>query len=150
MPVMSTAKLIIPSQVRLVDLVHAAAEKMAALAGFGEDEALNLGIAVREAVINAIRHGNAEDPAKQVQIDLEAHDDGFRAAVRDRGSGFDPDGEADPTAPENLLRTSGRGLLMVRAFVDDVEFRAHRDDGFTVTMFKRRNDHVGGDGTHAS
>ena len=61
------------------------------------------------------------------------------ARVRDEGNGFDPNSEPDPTAQENLLNTSGRGLLLMRAFVDDVKFRRCRDRGMEITLTKRLN-----------
>ena len=138
----STATLIIPSEVRLVDLVHCSAEKMAEVAGFPEGEALDIAIAVREAAINAIRHGNGEDPSTRVHVVLEANGAGLTVEVRDEGPGFDPDGAPDPTEGDNLLRTSGRGLLLIRAFVDDVRFRYEQGRGMTVTLEKklRRDD----------
>ena len=72
----TSVKLVIPSHVRLSDLVHAAAEKMAEVAGFDDDDALNVGLAVRETVVNAITHGNANDPDRHVTIRLDATDDG--------------------------------------------------------------------------
>ena len=137
MSIVSTAKLVVPSRVRLADLVHAAAEQLAGIAGFGEEDALNIGLAVREAAVNAIRHGNAEDPGTPLQVDFEILQTGFRVVVRDRGPGFDADEGDDPTAPENLLKTSGRGLLMMRAFMDGVLFRSEDTGGFAVTLFKR-------------
>jgi len=133
----SSATLVIPSQVRLVDLVHCSAEKMAEIAGFGEDEALDIGLAVREAAINAIRHGNREAPDTHVHIHLETVPGGIRAEIRDQGAGFDPTSAPDPTDEENLLRTSGRGLLLIRTFVDDVRFRFEEGRGMTVVLEKK-------------
>jgi serine/threonine-protein kinase RsbW len=130
-------KLVIPSEVTLVDVAHAATEKMAELAGFDAEGALNLGLAVREAVINAMLHGNGQDPALDTNLTLSVLSDGLQARVRDHGSGFDPDNTPDPTEGDNLLRTSGRGLLLIRAFVDDVEFESAADGGTVITMTKR-------------
>lgn len=138
MSVLSTAKLVIPSQVRLVDLVHCSAERMAEVAGFSEDEALDVGLAVREAAINAIRHGNKEQPGTHVQVVLEVDSGGLRVEIRDQGAGFDPDSEPDPTAGDNLLKTSGRGLLLIRAFVDEVTYRYEEGRGMVVTLSKKR------------
>lgn len=144
----STATLVIPSEIRLVDLVHCSAEKMAEVAGFSQEEALDVAIAVREAAINAIRHGNAENPSSRVHVVLEVGGAGIRVEVRDEGAGFDPDAEPDPTEDDNLLRTSGRGLLLIRAFVDDVRFRYDEGRGMTVTLEKklRRGDDAPSDG----
>ena len=129
--------LVIPSEVRLVDVAHSATEKMAELAGFDADEALNIGLAVREAVINAMLHGNKQDSSLNVDLTLAVIQDGLEATVRDRGAGFDPDGTPDPTEGDNILRTSGRGLLLIRAFVDQVEFEAPTGGGTLIKMTKR-------------
>jgi len=132
----TSIKLVISSQVKLVDLVHAASEKMAEAAGFDADEALNVGLAVREAVINAIVHGNKQAPDKQVDVVLSADEDELTATIRDYGAGFDPDTTPDPTDDPNLLMTSGRGLLLIRAFVDDVEIK-EKEQGMELTLRKR-------------
>ncbi len=129
-------QLTISSEVRLIDLVHAATESLANVAGFEGDEALNVGLAVREAVINAIVHGNAQDAAKQVRITLRANGAGMEVRILDEGSGFDPATKPDPRSGDALLATSGRGLLMMRAFVDDVR-QQQRDEGFEVTLIKK-------------
>jgi serine/threonine-protein kinase RsbW len=135
----TSIKLVIPSRLQLVDLVHSTSEQVAGLAGFDSGEALNVGIAVREAVINAIVHGNKQDPERDVDLLLEIAEGTLRATVRDQGEGFDPDATPDPTEQENLLATSGRGLLMIRAFVDEVEFACNENgSGMQLTLVKRR------------
>jgi len=133
----TSVKLSMASEIRLVDLVHEASQKMAEFAGFEEDEALNMALAVREAVINAITHGNRRDPRRTVELLLTANGAGMTVRVRDEGEGFDPDVARDPTRGEDLLRTSGRGLLLIRAFVDEVKFRKRRGRGMEVTLVKR-------------
>jgi len=133
----TSVELVLPSDVKLIDLVHATSEKMAEFAGFDEDDSLNVGLALREAVINAIVHGNGQDPRLKVRISLVANTDQLQARVRDEGAGFDPDAKPDPTADENLLNTSGRGLLLMRAFVDEVRFQA-KDPGMEITLTKKR------------
>ena len=132
----TTVKLVISSEVRLVDVVHAASETMAGLAGFDEDDALNVGIAVREAVINAIVHGNKMDPSRKVEVSLESRPRSIRARVRDQGAGFDSGATPDPTLGDNLMRTSGRGILVMRAFVDSVDFKFREGRGTEVTLKK--------------
>ena len=135
----TSVKLVLPSEVKLIDLVHAATEKMAEYAGFDADEALNVGLALREAVINAMVHGNRQDPTLNVHVTLTSQGPRFQATVRDEGAGFDPDSEPDPTSNENLLNTSGRGLLLMKAFVDEVRFRQRRGRGMEITLTKTGN-----------
>lgn len=134
---MNPVKLSIASDVRLVDLAHEVAERVAGLAGLGEEDGLNFGIAVREAVINAIVHGNKRDSALCVDVAFDVVGGALTAAVHDRGPGFDPASNPDPTRPENLLNTTGRGLLLVRSFCDDVDFRFHNGRGMEVVLRKR-------------
>jgi len=133
----TSVKLVIPSEIRLIDLVHAASEKMAEMAGLDADEALNVGLAVREAVINAILHGNRQDPKLNVNVTLSTDSDHLTAVVADQGNGFARDETPDPTEEANLLRNSGRGLLLIEAFVDKVKFRSLPKGGTEVTMVKR-------------
>ncbi len=134
----------------MIDLVHEAAQGMAALVGFDEDDALNLGLAVREAVINAVLHGNRKDPSLLVEVTIEAEGDRLLARVTDQGKGFDPAQTPDPTAEANLLRNCGRGLLLMQAFVDTVEFRSVPGGGTEVTMIKRIPDTRSEESTSAS
>jgi len=133
----TTVKFSIPSEIRLVDLVHETSQRMAEIIGFGEDGALDVALAVREAVINAIRHGNHEDPALSVDLLLKANGKGLTVRVRDEGEGFDPNRTADPTVGDNRLRASGRGLLLIKAFVDEVKFRKLKGRGMEITLLKK-------------
>lgn len=134
----TTMKLVFGSDVRLVDVAHAASERLAGVAGFDEDDALNVGIAVREAVINAIAHGNKLDPKRRVEVVLKARPRSLEARVRDQGAGFDPSATQDPTSAANVLNTSGRGLLLMRAFVDSVDFKFREGRGMEVVLVKKR------------
>jgi serine/threonine-protein kinase RsbW len=136
----TTVKLVLASDIKLVDLAHTASEKMAELAGFDAEEALNIGLAVREAVINAIIHGNNQDPGLEVDVTITVGPEGLEAKVRDRGVGFDPDSTPDPTADDNLLCTSGRGILLIRAFVDEVVYKQASDGGMEITLSKKSSE----------
>lgn len=127
----------ISSRVVLVDLVHAAAENLAQVSGFDDDDALNIGLAVREGVINAIVHGNGSDPVKQVDVSLNVDGSRFETRICDQGAGFDESKGPDPTHGAGLLATSGRGLLMMRAFVDEVVQRNAAGGGCEVVLVKR-------------
>ena len=134
----TTVRLVISSEVRLVDIIHAASESLAGIAGFDEDDALNVGIAVREAVINAIVHGNRMDAKRKVDVVLQARPRSIRARVRDQGAGFDSGATPDPTVGDNLMRSSGRGILVMRAFVDSVDFKFREGRGMDVMLKKNR------------
>jgi len=130
----------VASRVANVDLIHAISDQIATQVGFDSDEILNLGLAVREAAINAIKHGNGLDPKKMVRVVFEFDDDGMSIAIRDRGKGFDLNAVADPTLPENLFLPSGRGVLLMKAFVDRVEVHREHGKGVEVCLFKCRRD----------
>ena len=91
----------------------------------------------REAVINAILHGNKKDPAKQVHVDFELNDEALRIKIADEGAGLDPDTVPDPLAPENILRSSGRGIFLMRAIMDEVHFH-QLNPGTEIELIKHR------------
>jgi len=134
-------RLQIPSLFDMVDLVQVLSDRMGNMAGFDEDAVHWIGVAVRESVINAIKHGNKEDAAKPVTIEF-----GFTpvdrptqlvVCVTDRGEGFEPEAVADPLAPENILKSSGRGIFFMRNFMDEVQLQRAPDGGMQVRMVKK-------------
>jgi serine/threonine-protein kinase RsbW len=112
------------------------ADQIAAQAGVDEDTRGGISMAVREAMINAILHGNAYDPAKHVNLTFEQKGQELIVTVTDQGKGFVPDEVPDPLAPENLLKQSGRGIFLMRAFMDEVRFRK-LNPGTEITLIKR-------------
>jgi len=118
-----------------VSEVEAAAEKLASEAGLDEDEAFRVTMAVREAAVNAVLHGNEYDPAKQVSVSLENTGSDLIFKIADQGKGLDPDTLPDPLAPENLLRGTGRGIFLIRSFMDEVHFRK-LEPGTEMTLVK--------------
>jgi len=106
--------------------------------GFDDESLFNIDIPLREALANAIEHGNGSDDRKMVVVCAEEIVDGVEIMVRDFGMGFDPEGVADPTEPENLLSTSGRGILFMRTMMDSVTWERHPDGGTVVRMVKKR------------
>ncbi len=99
----------------------------------GHRDALDL--ALREALVNAIVHGNKQDPSKKVKVECyELPDHQVLVVVRDEGTGFDPRQLEDPTKPENLGRATGRGIFLIRQFMDEVQFR---DSGREIQMKKK-------------
>jgi serine/threonine-protein kinase RsbW len=118
-----------------VSEVEAAAEKFAAEAGLDEDERFRTTMAVREAAVNAVLHGNDYDPAKQISVSFENTGKSLVITVADQGKGLDPDSLPDPLAPENLLRGTGRGIFLIRSFMDEVHFR-QLHPGTELTLVK--------------
>jgi serine/threonine-protein kinase RsbW len=105
--------------------------------GLDDDNRHWIDVAVREAVANAIKHGNREDPAKQVVVDLAMEGDTMVIRVEDEGIGFDPSHLDDPLAPENLLKPNGRGIFYMKSFMDDIQYGIRPGGGTLVTLRKR-------------
>ena len=133
-----TTELTFPSRIDSIAEAAAAAAEVARRAGFTEDALFGIDMAVRESVTNAVLHGNREDESKPVEIGFHNSAAGLRITVRDRGQGFDPAGVADPTDPQNLLKASGRGILFMRTFMDDVRWERHPQGGMIVEMLKKK------------
>jgi len=95
-------------------------------------------MAVREAVTNAVLHGNRQDEDKTVDITLKSSPDAVEISVHDQGPGFNPETIPDPTAQENILKASGRGIFFMRSFMDEVAWLIRPGGGTTVRMLKRR------------
>ena len=123
------------STMESVDAVEAAAENLAAEAGLDEDERFRVTMAVREAAVNAVLHGNEYDPAKRVSVSLENTGSSLVFTIADQGKGLDPATLPDPLAPENLLRGTGRGIFLIRSFMDEVHFR-QLQPGTEMTLVK--------------
>jgi serine/threonine-protein kinase RsbW len=136
-----TVRLEFPSLFDMIDLVQAVCDQLARHLGLDEDSQHWVGVAVRESVINAIKHGNKGDPSKLVTVEFAmapaVSPCELAIKVRDRGEGFDPEQLADPLAPENLLKSSGRGIFFMRSFMDDVQIARASGGGMEVRMVKR-------------
>lgn len=131
----------IHSTIEALDLVQVVTEHIARRLGFDEESLHWTAMAVRESVVNAITHGNDSNPAKIVFIDYsvtpESEPADFIVSVRDQGRGFDPETVKNPLTPENMLSTSGRGVFLIRQFMDDVSMRRAPEGGMEVRMTKR-------------
>ena len=129
------------SAFEMLDCVQLVSDHIGQTLGLDEDAQHYVGVAVRECVINAIRHGNRNDLDKRVFVEFATAttSTGVELAirVRDQGEGFDPESIADPLAPENLLKSSGRGIFLIRSFMDDVQLRPAAEGGMEVQMVKR-------------
>jgi serine/threonine-protein kinase RsbW len=128
----------LPSRLESIDEAVAGALKFASNAGFSDDELYPIDMAVREAVANAVKHGNLLDETKNVEIAFSSSDSEFEATVRDFGKGFAIEEIPDPTNTENLLKASGRGILFIRTFMDEVEWYNHPEGGTMIKMRKKR------------
>jgi serine/threonine-protein kinase RsbW len=115
--------------------IEAAADKLAGEAGMDEDTRFHVAMAVREAAINAVLHGNEYDPAKQVSVSFENNGKSLVFTIADQGAGLDPDTLPNPLAPENLMRGTGRGIFLIRSFMDEVHFR-QLHPGTELTLVK--------------
>ena len=130
----------IHSAVDALELVQVVAEHIGRRLGLDEETCHWTVMSVRETVINAITHGNHNDPRKIVFIDFRAVPDhepsDLIVCVRDQGNGFDPSNLTNPLTPENILKESGRGIFLIRQFMDDVSMHRARDGGMEVRMLK--------------
>lgn len=137
----TSVRLDVRSSLDMLDLVQAVSDHISRLAGLDEDSLHWIGVAVRESVINAIRHGNQNDDQKRVHVEFTALEGGagpgVAIRVRDEGAGFDPACLPDCRAPENLLKSSGRGIFLIRSFMDEMELRRAPEGGMEVVMVKR-------------
>jgi len=129
------------STFEMLDFVQIVSDHIGQRVGLDEDTQHYVGVAVRECVVNAIKHGNRNDPAKHIFMEFSAEYAAgafdLMISVRDQGEGFDPATIADPLAPENLLKSSGRGIFLIRSFMDDVQLSSVPEGGMEIRMTKR-------------
>ncbi|MBI5058411.1 ATP-binding protein [candidate division KSB1 bacterium] len=131
-----TENLIIPSRTDELERVDTITERIGSEMGFDDGARADLGICVTEAVNNAIVHAHRNDEALIVEVRFTCYADALKVSIRDHGPGFDVDALPDPTAPENLLKDHGRGVMLIRALMDEVMI--HRlADGMLVEMVKK-------------
>src|ERR1041385_4090600 len=124
------------STYEMLDFVQVASDHLGRVSGL-DDEALHwVGVAVRESVINAIKHGNAGDERKRVYVEFTALErespPGMAIRIRDEGKGFDPAAVPDPLHPDNLLKASGRGIFLIRSFMDELRLQPAAEGGMEV------------------
>ncbi len=132
-PVVDT---LLESNLESVDEAEASALKVAEEIGFDEDDLHQIGMAVRECMVNAVVHGNRYSARKKVHFAVAKAADHLTITIRDEGEGFEYSTLPNPLSEENLLRQSGRGLLLIQAFVDKLEVTRTQAGGTEVKMLK--------------
>jgi len=128
------------SAFEMLDVTQVVSDHVCKEVGLDEESAHWVSVAVRESVANAIKHGNQNDPSKRVHVEFTGTFDQvpeLSIRVRDEGAGFDPEAVADPLAPENLLKGSGRGIFLIRSFMDEVVLQRAPEGGMEMRMVKR-------------
>lgn len=118
-----------------VNYVEQTAGQLAARAGFAEDDQHAITMSVREAAVNAVLHGNAYDPEKKITVTYETTPEALRVVITDQGKGLEDSDLPDPLAESNLLKTSGRGIFLMRAFMDEVTIKDLKP-GTEITLVK--------------
>lgn len=134
---LETTELRLPSRIEAVSQAAAAVSEFLSRLGVDEGVAFGVDMAVREAVTNAVLHGNKLDAAKVVDLKLSKSPESFEIVVHDQGPGFNPNDIPDPTKEENLLKTSGRGIFFMRNFMDTVDWSSDPKGGTTLRMSKK-------------
>jgi len=133
----ATTELTLPSRIEAVNEAAAALARTLSDLEADEQIAFGLDMAIREAVTNAVMHGNKQDEAKEVRVNIKSSPEAIEISVHDEGQGFNPTEVPDPTAAENSMKTSGRGIFFMRNFVDEVEWLIRPEGGTTVKMIKK-------------
>lgn len=129
------------STLDLLDLVQSVTDQAGRLVGLDDDAIHWVSVAVRESVINAVKHGNRDDRSKRVFVefypDTTCEPPCLTVSVRDEGEGFDVEEVDDPLSPENMLKSQGRGVFLIRSFMDEVTIQRMPEGGMEVRMLKR-------------
>ena len=147
-PANQNIEITLDTQLESVDLAEQVAVRVAEASGFDEDDVHKIGMAVREGVINAYNYGNRQDHSKKIMMTIELKAEKMVIHVLDQGEGFDLAAVPDPLAEENLLRTSGRGLFLMRAFMDDFRVERGPEGGAHLIMVKKLPQPVSDNGKH--
>jgi serine/threonine-protein kinase RsbW len=133
---LETVERFLDSTLASVDHAEEIAVGVAQRAGFEEDDLLKIGMAVRESVVNAVVHGNRYNANKKVSFSVVKNPQRLTVRVADEGEGFDYEDVPDPLAPENLLRSSGRGIFLMRSFMDELLIRRLEPAGMEFVLVK--------------
>jgi len=133
---METLRQTLESTLESVDKVEELVISEAGKAGFEEDDQHTIGMAVRECAVNAVVHGNRYNKNKRVHLEIQRSAEGLTVIVGDEGDGFSMSSLPDPLAPENLLKQSGRGLMLIQAFMDEFDLHLREGGGTEVKLVK--------------
>ena len=125
------------TQVESVNVAEEMCLRVAEAAGFGEDDCYRIGMSVREGVINAFHYGNQERPEKKIYLIVDLTSDKLVIHVLDEGKGFKLEDVPNPLTEENLLSTSGRGIFLMRSFMDEFDVVSGRTGGAEIIMSKK-------------
>ncbi|MGD0497406.1 MAG: ATP-binding protein [Bryobacteraceae bacterium] len=131
-----TVERVLESTLDSVDSAEELAVGAARRAGLGEDDLLKIGMAVRESMVNAVVHGNRYNANKKVRFSVSEDPERLTVKIADEGQGFEFENLPDPLAPENIVRTSGRGIFLIRSFMDEFAIRRLQSGGTEVTLVK--------------
>ena len=132
-----TVERFLDSTLESVDHAEDIAVGLAKRAGFGEDDLTKIGMAVRESMVNAVVHGNRYNANKKVRFSVSKNFESLTVRIADEGEGFDFENLPDPCAGENLFRSSGRGIFLIRSFMDEFQIRRLAPGGLEVVLVKR-------------
>ncbi len=144
-PKASIVEVTLESTLKNVEVAEEISRGVSATAGLDPEASFQVEMAVHETVINAICHGNHQDPSKSVVLKFLIFEDRLEIHVRDEGKGFDPGSLPDPVAEENLLNVSGRGIFLVRKFMDEFKVETSAGSGTEVMMVKHLNSKIESD-----
>src|SRR6266480_5246475 len=138
-----TFEITIPSRLEEMGAVHALVEQAVKEYKIDSELAHWIELTISESIINAIQHGNKADPNKTARLQISSNGDAIEIIVEDEGKGFTLDRVADPTDQANLLKPSGRGILIIRSFMDEVDCSPREGGGCRLRMVKKLNGNQG-------
>jgi serine/threonine-protein kinase RsbW len=130
-------EIVLETLIESIALAEELSVRIAAVAGFDEDDQYKIGLAVHEGVMNAFQYGNQQRRERKIHVIFELHDDKLVIHVVDQGAGFRIEDVPDPREDENVLEDSGRGVLLMKAFMDEVDVLSSAAGGAELVMAKR-------------
>ena len=133
-----TVRIDIASRFEMLEMVQTVLSHVTGLLRLDDDAAHYVSVAIRESVVNAIKHGNQHDESKRVSVVFTIHPAALEVKVQDQGAGFDPEAVPNPIAEENLLKAYGRGIFFMRSFMDEVTYSFPARGGTVVRMLKKK------------